>query len=84
MAAGLAVDYILFVKSDVDLHVNDNEVQATRYVTPKELKDIIDKGDSQLTPWFRLICESRLWDWWECLDHDLSSCVDTSTIHRLK
>ncbi|RUS24004.1 isopentenyl-diphosphate delta-isomerase [Jimgerdemannia flammicorona] len=32
------VDYILFMKANVDVTVNQNEVQAVKYVTPEELR----------------------------------------------
>ena len=40
------IDYILFVRRDVTLHPNANEVRDYRYVTKEELKDMI--GESYL------------------------------------
>jgi len=35
------IDYILFIRRDVTLHPNSNEVRDYRYVTQEELKDMI-------------------------------------------
>ena len=35
------VDYILFIKADVDLNINPNEVQSYKYVSKDELKEMI-------------------------------------------
>lgn len=67
----LAVDYILFIKANVDLDVSPNEVQATKYVTPEELKAILADPTSLITPWFKLICETKLFEWWNHLDSGL-------------
>ncbi|KAJ1719839.1 isopentenyl-diphosphate delta-isomerase idi1 [Coemansia erecta] len=79
------IDYILFVKADVDLDVNENEVMSTRYVSMDEMKEIIataeEKG-TKLTPWFRLIDENFLYKWWAQID-DLDKMKDHETIHRL-
>ena len=32
------MDYILFMKANVDLDVNPNEIRDVKYVTPDELK----------------------------------------------
>lgn len=32
------MDYILFIKANVDLDVNPNEIRDVKYVTPEELK----------------------------------------------
>ena len=61
------VDYILFIQADVDLHVNPNEVQATQYVSPDELKQLFQRTDLKFTPWFKLICNSMLFEWWSHL-----------------
>ena len=65
------VDYILFIQAKVDLKINPNEVQAAKYVSPDELKELFKQKDGLWTPWFRLICESFLFKWWQDLDNDL-------------
>ena len=61
------IDYILFIEADVELDVNVNEVRDTKYVSPEELKKMFEedgKGKS-FTQWFKLICNSMLFKWWE-------------------
>ena len=38
------VDYVFFIKADVEMKVNNNEVQATKYVNIEELKHMIKKS----------------------------------------
>ncbi|KAJ1975736.1 isopentenyl-diphosphate delta-isomerase idi1 [Dimargaris verticillata] len=82
------IDYILFFQTgnkDVTLNVNVNEVQHARYVSKAELQQLVadaKDGKCLITPWFRLICEKFLFQWWDHLA-DLSSHVDHDTIHRL-
>ncbi|KAJ2403684.1 isopentenyl-diphosphate delta-isomerase idi1, partial [Coemansia sp. RSA 2531] len=79
------IDYILFIKADVDLDVNENEVGSVKYVSKEEMMEIIETAEetgTKLTPWFKLIDTNFLYKWWDQLD-DLSACVDTETIHRL-
>jgi isopentenyl-diphosphate delta-isomerase len=89
------VDYILFIKADVDLDVNVNEVRDTRYVSADELRAMfaqqqqnrqqqqrkaehgtdgggmappLDDGSViKFTPWFQLICDTALFQWWQSL-----------------
>lgn len=77
------VDYILFIKANVDLEPNLNEVRDTRYVTAEELKAMF--GDSSLvfTPWFKLICHSLLFEWWEHLDQGLEKYMNEKEIRRM-
>lgn len=77
------IDYILFIKADVDLNVNPNEVQATKYVKPDELKDMFKEGKLNFTPWFKLICNSMLFEWWEHLDNGLGKYKNDSLLRRM-
>jgi isopentenyl-diphosphate delta-isomerase len=61
------IDYIFFVQADVELRPNGNEVQATRYVSAPDLKAMLQQEDLHFTPWFKLICDEHLFQWWECL-----------------
>ena len=61
------VDYILFIESNVDLAVNPNEVRDTKYVSAPELKQMFEEPGLKFTPWFKLICNSMLFEWWEHL-----------------
>ncbi|KAI7830136.1 NUDIX hydrolase domain-like protein [Kickxella alabastrina] len=79
------IDYILFVKADVDLNINENEVRSVKYVSLDEMKEIIataEETGTKLTPWFKLIDENFLYKWWAKLDN-LEDMKDHKTIHRL-
>ncbi|KAJ1882091.1 isopentenyl-diphosphate delta-isomerase idi1 [Coemansia sp. RSA 1722] len=79
------IDYILFIKADVDLDINPNEVMSYKWVSMDEMKEIVEGAESsgtKLTPWFKLIDESFLYKWWAQID-DLEKLKDHETIHRL-
>jgi isopentenyl-diphosphate delta-isomerase len=78
------IDYVLFLRANVTLNLNPNEVKAVRYVTPDELRDMFkqaERGEIKLTPWFRLIAENLLFGWWEKLDQ-LNTVKQPDVIHR--
>ena len=77
------IDYILFIKADVDLAVSPNEVRDTRYVSSEELKALFQDGEMKFTPWFKLICESMLFEWWESLDEGLEKYMGETEIRRM-
>ena len=77
------VDYILFIKSDVDLEPNLNEVRDTAYVTADELKTMFKDHALRFTPWFKLICETMLFEWWEHLDSGLEKYMGETQIRRM-
>ncbi|GMF08345.1 unnamed protein product [[Candida] boidinii] len=62
------IDYILIIKSNPTLNINPNEVGDYSYVSADELKEMFNNPDLLFTPWFKLICESYLFKWWENLD----------------
>ncbi|VEU22237.1 DEKNAAC103261 [Brettanomyces naardenensis] len=68
------IDYILIIRSDGKVHANPNEVKDYKYVTKEELKEMFERDDLSFTPWFKLICESYLFNWWNHLDN-----IDTYT-----
>ncbi|OQV04896.1 hypothetical protein CLAIMM_09711 [Cladophialophora immunda] len=70
------IDYILFIEADVTLDINKNEVQDTRWSgRDKALK---------YTPWFRLICEGMLFQWWDKLvQGKLGDVADETQIRRM-
>lgn len=80
------IDYILFYKVNkgetLTVDPNLNEVREFSWVTAKELKEMFANPKLQFTPWFKLICESYLFEWWEQLD-DLSNVENDRTIHRM-
>ncbi|KAL7950245.1 Isopentenyldiphosphate isomerase [Trichoderma barbatum] len=77
------IDYILFIKANVDLNPNENEVQATQYVTADGLKKLFEDPSLKFTPWFKLICNSMLFKWWESLDSGLEQYTDEQEIRRM-
>ena len=84
-----AVDYLLFLVRDVRLQPNPEEVADVMYVNKEQLRELLRKADAgeggiTLSPWFRLVVDNFLFDWWEKLDDGtLGSAVDMDHIHRL-
>ncbi|KAG6179405.1 isopentenyl-diphosphate delta-isomerase idi1 [Claviceps purpurea] len=77
------IDYILFIKTHVDLDINLNEVQATQYVSAEKLKELFEQPDLKFTPWFKLICNSMLFEWWQSLDSGLEKYTNETQIRRM-
>lgn len=80
------IDYILFIKSNVKVAANPDEVQDTKYVDKAELFDMMKSNSGLLwSPWFRIIAENFLSEWWDNLDQALNSdrYKDTKSIHRI-
>ncbi|XP_078519425.1 isopentenyl-diphosphate Delta-isomerase 1 isoform X2 [Lissotriton helveticus] len=79
------IDYILFVQKNVTLDPDPNEIKSHCYVTKEELQELFEKakhGEVQITPWFKLIAENFLYQWWDNL-HNLNPFEDHDKIHRL-
>jgi isopentenyl-diphosphate delta-isomerase len=79
----LLVDYILFIKANVDLDINLNEIRDTQYVSPDALKQMFADPSLKFTPWFKLICTSMLFEWWEHLDSGLEKYTNEQQIRRM-
>lgn len=77
------VDYILFIKADVDLDINPNEVKNSLYVSAEDLKTMFKDESLKFTPWFKLICQSMLFEWWENLDQGLEKYKGEKQIRRM-
>ncbi|KAF2494255.1 isopentenyl-diphosphate delta isomeras-like protein 1 [Lophium mytilinum] len=77
------IDYILFIKANVDIEPNPNEVQATRYVSQSDLKAMFEDKNLKFTPWFKLICNSMLFEWWDHLDSGLEKYTGETEIRRM-
>lgn len=77
------IDYILILRAteEINLSPNLNEVMAHEFVTIEKLKVMLSDSSLVFTPWFKLICETFLFRWWESL-HDLEQ-FEENTIHRL-
>lgn len=65
----MIVDYILFIQANVTLDVNPNEIMDAKYVTADELKTMFKEEGLIFTPWFKLICETMLFEWWSNYDN---------------
>lgn len=80
------IDYILFYKlnanKELSVNPNLNEVKDFKWVDAETLKQMFADPNLKFTPWFKLICESYLFNWWEQLD-DLSSVENDAKIHRM-
>lgn len=67
------LDHILFARapSDLKLNVNSNEISETVWVSQHELESWISESPQTsgiIAPWFRLIAENILPEWWGNLD----------------
>ncbi|KAF3924002.1 hypothetical protein ABW21_db0203804 [Orbilia brochopaga] len=76
------IDYILFIQTQVDVTPNPNEVKDVKYVTADELKEMFEDPKLGFTPWFRLICETMLFEWWANLN-SLSKFANEREIRRM-
>uniref|UniRef100_A0A2R5L127 isopentenyl-diphosphate Delta-isomerase n=2 Tax=Hirondellea gigas TaxID=1518452 RepID=A0A2R5L127_9CRUS len=81
------IDYILFVRQNVEISAAPNEVKAVRYVTASELRDQLadrEKTGETFSPWVQLIIERFLYSWMEKLDDIIAGkCGIDETIHNL-
>jgi isopentenyl-diphosphate delta-isomerase len=85
------VDHILFFKGDVTPKVNPNEVAAVKYVTPDALKELFEQSrkakDTTITPWFELIANRFLFQWWPQLDTIIANkglgATEAAKVHKM-
>lgn len=83
------MDYLLFLIRDVKIQPNSEEVADVQYVNREQLKEIVRKADAgeegmKLSPWFRLVVNNFLFDWWKRVeDGTLAEAADMGTIHKL-
>ena len=74
------IDYVLFAcvenANAITLDPNDDEVSACQWVSMDELKSMFQDKSLLFSPWFRLICEKWLWNWWADLDGALAGKYD--------
>jgi len=54
-----------------------------KYVTADELKAMFNDTSLVFTPWFKLICHSLLFEWWDHLDAGLEKYENESEIRRM-
>lgn len=81
------IDYILFYKVNkgetLTVKPNINEVEDFKWVNLTDFKKMLnDTQNYSFTPWFKIICENYLFNWWEQLD-DLSNVENDKNIYRM-
>jgi len=76
------IDYVLFIQKDVKLNPNDNEVKTCIYVNKKKMREYLAALDVPLTPWFQLILDKFLFQWWDKLA-SLNEIENSDVIHHL-
>lgn len=79
------IDHILFIQRDVTVTPNPNEAMSHRFVSQQELLDLLaeeKEGKVKITPWFKIISETFLFQWWDNL-RNLSPFIDTKAVHRM-
>ena len=43
-------------------------MRDTRYVSAEDLKSMFTNHELRFTPWFQLICDTMLFEWWKHLE----------------
>ena len=65
------IDHILVLKTDLEINHNVNEIDEVLWVSYENFDSVIsnleDEGDI-IAPWFKLIVENFLKDWWMNID----------------
>lgn len=83
------LDYLLFLVRDVGVQPNTEEVADVMYVDKEQLRELLKKADAgeegvTLSPWFRLVVDNFLFDWWSKLDNGtLTAACNMQQIHKL-
>ncbi|GER43200.1 isopentenyl diphosphate isomerase [Striga asiatica] len=83
------LDYLLFIVRDVNVNPNPDEVADVKYVNQDQLKELLRKADAgegglKLSPWFRLVVDNFLFQWWNHVEKGtLKDAADMKTIHKL-
>ena len=66
------MDYVLFVRGNVSLAPNPDEVDDYMYVSAEELRGMLQEGGRRWSPWFIGIMERGGYEWWDDLDAALT------------
>lgn len=66
------MDHILIAGKDVTLALNANEVEAVRWVSRSDLEELLSDTEARVAPWFRVIAEQLLPDWWPYINDQSS------------
>ena len=80
------IDYVFIMRQDVKLKPNSNEVKDCWYASQNQVKELLEKASRDrnvlVTPWFKMIAQNLLFEWWASLD-DLSRFENDRTIHKM-
>ena len=79
------IDYILFIVKDVDHTINQEEIKETRYISCGDLVKMMDlQSGYSWSPWFRIIADKFLPNWWSNLSQTMNTDKYTvyDTIYR--
>ena len=73
--AEFEMDYLLFAQkhsSEIQFSPNSNEISDTKFVSRLEIIDFlqseIEESKGQITPWFNLILQTKLFAWWKHIE----------------
>lgn len=76
------IDYVLFIQKDnLKLDPNPDEISELCWISQSEINNFVKNLNAPLTPWFKLILEHKLPEWWNNL-HSLKKLQDHNTIQR--
>ena len=80
------IDYIFVLRKNLELNLNSEEVKSHRYVTKKEMQDILlnhKEYNMKITPWVKLLARDYLFSYWDNL-HQLDKIAQPKSIayHR--
>ena len=70
------MDYLLILKKDLELNPNPNEIEEVRFFDIEGLDNFIKnakKNGNKIGPWFKLINDNFLYEWWKSLDRVMES-----------
>ena len=65
------IDHILVLKKDLEINPNVNEIEEIRWISQGDFKSEISKIEKDggvIAPWFRLIIDNFLNEWWGDID----------------
>ena len=66
------IDHILILKKDVITKHNENEIEELKWIPRSEFDDemsLLEESGEVIAPWFKLICNNFLHDWWDDLEN---------------
>jgi len=61
------IDYILILHKDVTVTPNPDEVETVLYIPKSKMNTFLKGLHHPITPWFDLIVQNELTNWWENL-----------------